>query len=202
VEDGGSLECEYDADPILLDLSGDGFDLTGARDGVNFDLFGSGKPLRLSWTRAGAQNGWLALDLNHDSKFGNGQELFGNAMPTPGPAGLRMGFKALAVYDTRRYGGNGDGIIDYKDMVFSKLRVWVDKNHNGITDPGEVLSLTQAGIKSISVRYEPGHYTDAHGNKFQYRSQVTWKNPKDNARQHWAYDVVLVAPGLTHKGGK
>lgn len=58
----GEYECIDDADPILIDLTGDGFLMTDANSGVNFDFFGSGKPLRLSWTAASAQNGgWLLI---------------------------------------------------------------------------------------------------------------------------------------------
>jgi hypothetical protein len=180
-------------DPILIDLSGDGFSMTDAKGGVNFDFFGSGTPVRVSWTQAGAQNGWLALDLNHDGKIGNGQELFGNAMPSPGLAAERLGFKALAVYDTRKYGGNGDGVIDAKDAIYPKLLIWVDKNHNGISESGELMTLQKAGIKSISLHYHDAHNTDAYGNQFRYRAQVVWTDPKENGRQHWAYDVILVS---------
>jgi hypothetical protein len=180
-------------DPILIDLSGNGFSMTDAKGGVNFDFFGTGTPARISWTQAAAQNGWLALDLNHDGKIDNGQELFSNAMASPVPLAQRMGFKALAVYDTHAYGGNGDGVIDAKDAIYSKLLIWVDKNHNGVTDPGELMTLQQAGIKSISVNYQDAHNTDAYGNQFRYRAQVVWTDPSENARQHWAYDVILVS---------
>jgi hypothetical protein len=192
----GEYECIDNADPILIDLSGNGFPMTDANAGVNFDFFGSGKPLRLSWTQAGAPNGWLALDLNHNGKIDNGHELFGNATSQPGPALQRLGFKALAIYDTRRYGGNGDGVIDAKDAIYNRLRIWVDKNHNGVTDPGELTTLQQAGIKSISLDYQDAHYTDAYGNQFRYRALVSWINIRLNPQDHWAYDVILVSPGL------
>jgi len=75
-----------------------------------------------------------------------------------------MGFRALALYDDPANGGNHDGVIDQKDSIFSSLRVWVDKNHNGITDPGELLTMQQAGIQSISIHYNDSHWTDAYGN--------------------------------------
>jgi hypothetical protein len=186
--------CAYVQDPILIDLSGNGFSLTDITGGVNFDFFGSGTMSRISWTKAGAQNGWLALDLNRDGKVNSGRELFGNAMPAPGPAWKRLGFKALAVYDTQAYGGNVDGVIDARDAMYSRLRIWVDANHNGITDGGELTSLNQNGVKAISLAYKDAHYTDAYGNHFRNRSQVVWQASKDNGRQHWAYDVVLL-PG-------
>lgn len=183
-------------DPILIDLSGDGFRMTDTKGGVSFDFFGGGQPLLTSWTAAGASNGWLALDRNHDGRINNGQELFGNATPQPGPAVQHTGFAGIAQFDALRNGGNGDGVIDAKDAVFQRLLIWVDKNHNGTTEPGELMSLKQAGIKSISLDYKDAHFTDAYGNQFRYRTQVTWADPKRNGKQHWAYDVVLVSPSL------
>lgn len=171
---------------------------------MNFDFFRSGHPLRLSWTQAGAANGWLVLDLNHDGKIDNGQELFGNATAQPGPLMERLGFKALAVYDTRRFGANSDGVIDAQDAIYNRLRIWVDKNHNGIGEPGELMTLQLAGIKSISLDYQDAHYTDAYGNQFRYRSRTSWIDPKQNGIDHWAYDVILVSPDLPvakSKGG-
>jgi hypothetical protein len=201
----GLCECQNYGDPILLDLSGTGFWMTDAKAGVNFDFFGTGKPIRISWTKAGVQNGWLALDRNHDGQIRSGQELFGNASPQPGAAVQRLGFKALAVYDTRPYGGNGDGVIDARDSIYSKLLIWVDKNHNGVADPGEVMPLAKAGITSISVDYHDANYVDAFGNQFRYRARVEWANHKLDGKDHWAYDVILVSPDLPvakSKGGK
>ncbi|SPE33590.1 conserved hypothetical protein [Candidatus Sulfopaludibacter sp. SbA3] len=196
----GPYECFLE-DPLLIDLSGDGFPMTDAKGGVNFDFFGTGKPGRVSWTAAGAQDGWLALDLNHNGKIDSGQELFSNAMAQPGPAQERLGFKALAIYDAPDHGGNGDGVIDARDAIYPKLLVWVDKNHNGVADPGELMTLQQAGIKAISLDYQPWGYSDAYGNQFRYRAQVKWNDDEDNQRQRWVYDVILI-PEAASKGGK
>jgi hypothetical protein len=56
------------------------------------------------------------------------------------------GFAALRVLDT-----NLDGVIDAKDAAFSSLSVWVDANSNARTDGGELRSLSQAGITSLSL---------------------------------------------------
>jgi hypothetical protein len=186
--------CQPDEDPILIDLSGNGFSMTDQKGGVKFDFYGSGKPHRIAWTAAGAQNGWLALDLNHNGKIDNGEELFSNVTPQPGLSAQHLGFKALAQYDDPKFGGNGDGVIDAKDAIYSKLLIWVDKNHNGVTDPGELMTLRGAGIKSIAVNYEDAHYPDIYGNQFRYRAKVVWTAASKNARQGWAYDVVLVTP--------
>jgi hypothetical protein len=170
--------------------------MTNQQDGVSFDFYGDGKPLHISWTAAGAQNGWLALDLNHNGKIDSAREMFSNVTAQPGLPAQRLGFKALAQFDTREFGGNGDGVIDAKDAIFSRLLIWVDSNHNGVTDPGELMTLTQAGIQSISVSYaKDSSFGDLNGNQFQYRAKVTWKDASKNAKQGWAYDVILSSSG-------
>jgi hypothetical protein len=42
--------------PVLVDVSGDGFDLTDAAGGVNFDLDGDGAREKLSWTAVGSDD--------------------------------------------------------------------------------------------------------------------------------------------------
>jgi hypothetical protein len=42
-----------------------------------------------------------------------------------------------------------DGVIDAKDEVFARLRIWRDLDQDGITDVGELQTLTEAGITSI-----------------------------------------------------
>lgn len=56
------------------------------------------------------------------------------------------GFAVLESYDS-----NGDGRITAADAVFSKLHVWQDLDQDGVTDAGEMMTLTAAGIASISL---------------------------------------------------
>ncbi len=110
----------------------------------------------------------------------------------------RNGFAALAYYDTADGGGNGDGKIDSSDAVFSKLRVWVDANQNGISETGELFTLRELGIESISLIYREARREDQWGNKFRYAGSLT-----QNGRQsEKIYDVFLRSATMQSKGGK
>jgi hypothetical protein len=178
-------------DPIIVDLSGAGFPLTSGKSGVKFDFLNGQTATQMAWTSAGSHAGWLALDRNGNGRIDDGAELFTNVTPQPVGKTPPNGFKALAVYDLPANGGNGDGVIDKKDAVFSKLLVWVDFNHNGVSDPGELLTMEQAGIQSISLKYADSEWTDAYGNRFRYRSQITFSRSIP-ATDRYVYDVVLV----------
>ena len=138
-------------DPLLLDLTGNGVHMTDIRDGVLFDTDHSGTLKRSGW--ADRTTGMLVID------DGSGQvkdvsqmfsEYYDGKVGVNGAAGeakFKEGFAALASEDA-----NKDGVIDQRDPIWSKLRVWVDGTHDAKVDGGELKTLAELGITQINVR--------------------------------------------------
>lgn len=177
--------------PIVVDVSGDGFDLTGALDGVMFRLENTGVYRQTAWTAAGSDEAWLVLDRNANGTIDSGRELFGDSTPQPQmqPGEVKNGFRALAVFDRLDRGGNNDGFINRDDTVFDDLRLWTDENHNGISEASELRSLRDSGLKRIDLDYRESRRRDAHGNWFRFRSKV--RDARDANISRWAWDVFL-----------
>jgi hypothetical protein len=165
---GGSTECS----PIVLDLDHDGRISTSGPD-VYFDLDGFGSPAFFGWTAAGSGDGFLFLDRNGNGVVDNGLELFGNRTPVswgmdPRTPKATNGFEALRWLDQLPQGGNDDGAIDRADGVFERLRLWIDRNHDGICDPAEVNTLSDAGVRRLNLNYRETRRRDEFGNELKF----------------------------------
>ena len=129
--------------PLVLDLDGDGLELTSlAQSKAYFDLDANGFAQKTGWVTGG--DGLLAIDVNGNGNIDNVNELFGSTEPY-GKA-TTDGFDALSALDS-----NSDGKIDASDEKFADLRVWIDADEDGYTDSGELKTLGEVGIESISL---------------------------------------------------
>lgn len=160
-DDDDNSPPDRNADPLVLDLDGDGIETTSLEgNSVFFDIDGDGIRERTSWISA--DDGLLALDLDGDGKITSGRELFGEGVTyagqgrgsLTGPYGLEIkydnGFAELKQLDD-----NHDGMINANDAAYANLKVWRDLNADGETDLGELLSLEESGVVSISLRNSP-----------------------------------------------
>lgn len=146
-------------DPLVVDLDGDGVELLALHEGVNFDLFASGRATAVAWV--GADDALLTMDINGDGVINDGSELFGDV-----EGGHAHGFAHLATLDD-----DGNGAIDADDAAFARLSLWQDANGNGVTDAGELTAITDAGVVRIGLDAAPASHTIA-GNPVLYTGSI------------------------------
>ena len=142
-------KAEVTKSPIILDLNGDGVTTTSVSAGTHFDLDGNGFAEQTGWVGQG--DGLLVLDRNGNGVIDDGSELFGNNTNLASGGKAANGFDALADMDS-----NHDGQVNSLDANFSQLRVWKDRNSDGITDAGELLTLQEAGVANLATGYTSG----------------------------------------------
>ncbi len=127
--------------PIILDLDNQGLQLTAVAASDVVTRASNGALTRLGWV--GPTNGILVTDRNGDGQYGNVQDI----SFVQDVAGAETDLEGLAGWDS-----NSDGVINAQDDGWSKLKVWIDANMDGVSSNGEVKSLDDLGIKSISLK--------------------------------------------------
>jgi Ca2+-binding RTX toxin-like protein len=159
------------ADPLALDLGAKGIQAVGdlGDSTVLFDMDGNGVRNGTGWLTG--EDAWVVIDRDGDGLITTGAELFGIDTLLPNGQKAVDGFAALAPLDT-----NADGKVDAADAPldawqvvrdidddgfvapgekraaeFSDLLLWRDTNVNGISEPFELATLTDAGVESVSL---------------------------------------------------
>lgn len=128
--------------PVVLDLDGDGVELTSVIDSKAwFDIAGDGTMHQTGWV--GADDGLLVFDENGDGKITTAREIAFADRTVVDDTDLES---LRAEFDS-----NNDGKLDAGDNEFGKFYIWQDKNSDGESDDGELLTLPQAGISSIDL---------------------------------------------------
>jgi len=126
-------------DPLVLDLDGDGIETLGitSTTQVLFDYDGDGVKTGTGWIKG--DDGFLVLDRNGNGTIDNGGELFGDQTLVNGVKATD-GFAALSAQDS-----NNNGQFDAGDTNFTNIRVWQDTNSDGISQAGELHTLSELG---------------------------------------------------------
>jgi hypothetical protein len=186
-----SFDCQSPS-PILINLrnSSNNYHLTPARDGVRFDIDADGDTEQVSWTEADSEVAFLVMDRNGNGIVDDGSELFGNYTRLNNGQRAPHGFEALLDLD----GGPdiSDGRVDSRDSYFAQLRLWTDRNHNGISEPAEVVSLSEAGVTTIFTTYRETSRIDRNGNSYRYLGRALVRNNGQEVPRH-VFDVFLRA---------
>ncbi|HEV3027085.1 MAG TPA: hypothetical protein VG457_05895 [Planctomycetota bacterium] len=114
---------------------------------IRFDADGTGLPQEWSWITRDAA--WLVHDPQRSGRIDSGRQLFGGVTFW---MFWESGYHALAALDD-----NHDGQLTGKEL--EGLALWHDANSNGVSDPGEVKSLSEYEIVALSIRSEldPNH---------------------------------------------
>ncbi|KOF18491.1 hypothetical protein AC244_14110 [Ensifer adhaerens] len=148
-------------EPLVIDLDGDGIELTSlGTSGAYFDLDGDGFAERTGWV--GPDDGLLVLDENGNGRIDDIDELFGSQ--------TSFGYQELKLLDS-----NGDNVINANDAAFGSLQIWKDANGDGLSTSDELRSLTDYGIRSLSLEASASG-ANLSGNTVLSTSQVTWND--------------------------
>jgi hypothetical protein len=153
-----------EADPLIVDLGGDGFSTTGAENGVRFDIDGDGTVDQTSFVKG--NDFALALDRNGNGRIDSGKELFGDQN------GAKDGIAELTRFDDNR-----DGVIDARDSVFDSLRLM---NANGN------FRLSQMGVQAIDLNRLNVFGTEQNGDRYAGGLKFIMNDGSQrNSRDYW-----------------
>lgn len=175
--------------PVALDLDGDGIELRSVNGSRIASVEADGTITRVGWL--GQDDGFLALDRNDDGVI----DRIGEISFIGDVEGAKSDLEGLAAYDS-----NGDGKLDASDKRFGEFQVWQDKDQDGYGSADELVSLEQAGVRSISLKGQATGFTPANGldNVVLATSEIEWADP---ARTGTAHDVMLARLQVRTDGG-
>lgn len=145
----GAADCpaySISYSPLVVDFAGTGVELLPPVLGPKFDILGDGHKPHISWP-ANPEAAMHVVSLKRGA-VRDINDLFGDNTVGPDSKKASNGFEALKKWDS-----NGDGFIDDEDEIWTHLRLWSDKNLNGISEQGELLTMAQGRIKRFDLAY-------------------------------------------------
>lgn len=125
--------------PLMLFFDKELPEFTGVS---TFPLHGVKEGGRVNWPEAGSKGYFLVNLANGEKEVSKASQLFGQD-------GVNSnGFESLKLHDADK-----NGVINNKDKVWSTLKLWQDKNSNGLSEPEELISLQEKKVVSINLNY-------------------------------------------------
>jgi hypothetical protein len=187
--------CEIQNCPVIVDVGNDGYRLTSARKGVEFDLDADGETESVSWTHPNGDEAFLVFDRNGNGKVDDGSELFGDSTPMYAAYAeprAANGFEALLALERSDFGGGvPDGIIDAQDAVFKDLYLWHDANHDGKSQQRELTRVIDTNIVGFGTAAKEKKRVDEHGNEFRLKGVLYVKNRSGKVKPQDVWDIWL-----------
>ena len=170
-------------DPLIIDLDNlPGIELTTVEDGVHFDIDKNGFAEKTAWIKG--LDGFLAYDRDGNGYITDGGELFSDYVIKKDGTTAIDGFDALRDLDD-----NDDGIIDENDSYFNDLLVWIDENHDGISDNSELKHLHELAITSIELPpIKPDDNDNSEDGDKYITANVTINGGTTIIQEHW-FDI-------------
>jgi hypothetical protein len=161
VADHRSKEPELAGSALLIPLDGDSalLRITAPENGVSFDLDADGRSEQVAWPEKGSPIAFLAYDVNGDGRITSGRELFGAATRPDS----RNACDAL-VLTFHQAEATRSGSIHHGHGLYDRLLLWLDRNHDGISQPSELRPVRET-LVAIRLGFAPQHWVDAHGNQ-------------------------------------
>lgn len=128
--------------PIMFSMAASSSlaDLLTPERTVKFDLDGDGIVEERSWIKP--TTGLLVWDGDRDGRITSGRELFGSVTWW---LFFSNGYRAMDMLDDNR-----DGLLTAGEL--KGICVWFDRDSDGQSDAGEVVSVESLGITAISTR--------------------------------------------------
>ena len=143
---------------LVLDLKGDGLQLQGKETYRSYFAHeGDWFFQATDWPTDG-HDAILALAQTEDDPNIDGVRDLIAVLPSEVDENVSA-FDKLAAFDA-----NGDGLVDARDPAFARLRIWVDRDSDGLTDPGDLVIPAAAGVSALRVAHG-GKRPDIAGNK-------------------------------------
>lgn len=173
--------------PIVLDLAGDGLNLTSVDESRVVSRLENGQLARVGWV--GPTDGILAFDRNGDGAINHLSEI----SFVGDKEGAKTDLEGLQAWDT-----NGDGKLSAHDKGWGDLKIWVDRNQNGRSTASELRTLEEVGITELSLTGRPTGYTGELGRDSYVHNTLdfTWSDGSTGT----GYDVVLMRRLIAESG--